>query len=317
VNGVVARLGAPVALVLGFGLRLSTRRLGAVLVYHRVGDPPGDWRRELLPALGTGLFEAQLRHLRRAFRVVPVSEIVEAAARRRRGQALPVAVTFDDDLGSHAAVAAPILERLGLRATFFLPGASLDTPFAFWWERLQLASDQGWPIEDLVPAGSGRSESRSRVHHVAASIERLPARQKEAVMERLREWVPDVENAGISRAEVAALAGAGHEIGFHTLSHDRLPTLEDSALAAAMTGGRKALAAAAGRVLDLIAYPHGAADSRVAEAAAAAGYRLGFTTEEVPVTPWSNPLLIGRISPSHESLGQFALKLIGVLRAPR
>ena len=313
----MARLGAPAALVLGLGLRWSTRQLGAVLVYHRVGDPPGDRRRELLPALGTDLFEAQLRHLRRAFRVVPASEIVEAATRRHRGQALPVAVTFDDDLGSHVAVAAPILERLGLQAAFFLPGASLDTPFAFWWERLQVASDEGRPIEDLVPEGHGRGESRSRVHDVAASIERLPARQKEAVMDRLREWVPDVENTGISRAEVAALAGAGHEIGFHTLSHDRLPTLEDSALTAAMTGGREALADAAGRALDLIAYPHGAADSRVAEAAAAAGYRLGFTTQEVPVSPASSPLLIGRISPSHESLGQFALKLFGLLRARR
>jgi peptidoglycan/xylan/chitin deacetylase (PgdA/CDA1 family) len=142
----------------------------------------------------------------------------------------------------------------------------------------------------------------------------MSARQKDAVVERLREWVPDCEGAGISREEVAALAGAGHEIGFHTFSHDRLPALDDSSLAAALTDGREALADAAGRWLDLIAYPHGAADSRVTGAAAAAGYRLGFTTLEEPVSEESDRLLIGRISPSDKSLGHFALKLALILR---
>ncbi len=48
-------------------------------------------------------------------------------------------------------------------------------------------------------------------------------------------------------ADVAALAAAGLEIGFHTLRHDVLPALDDAALEAALRDGREALERPAGR----------------------------------------------------------------------
>ncbi len=56
-------VGLPLALVLAQLGRLSPRRVGVALVYHKVGDPPGDPRRELVPAMGTALFARQARHL--------------------------------------------------------------------------------------------------------------------------------------------------------------------------------------------------------------------------------------------------------------
>src|SRR5205807_10488023 len=94
--------------------RWSPLRRGVVIVYHGVGDPQGDWTRELLPTLGTRLFDSQLRHLRRRYHVVPASQILAAAAGRRRGKRFPVALTFDDDLLSHVLTATPTLERLAV-----------------------------------------------------------------------------------------------------------------------------------------------------------------------------------------------------------
>jgi peptidoglycan/xylan/chitin deacetylase (PgdA/CDA1 family) len=102
---------------------------------------------------------------------------------------------------------------------------------------------------------------------------------------------------------------AGFEVGFHTLRHPSLPTLDDGSLAAAITEGRDALERAAGTPIATIAYPHGDADDRVADAARAAGYRFGFAAYGGTITDRSDPLLLDRRYPLHGTLGDFALDL--------
>jgi peptidoglycan/xylan/chitin deacetylase (PgdA/CDA1 family) len=107
-------------------------------------------------------------------------------------------------------------------------------------------------------------------------------------------------------------------IGFHTLRHDPLPSLADDALATALREGRAQLEEIARSQLRLIAYPHGRADARVAEAARKAGYRLGFTGAEEGVGPRSDRLRLGRIQPTYRPTGHFALQLLrSLLRAQR
>ena len=136
-------LKRPVARWIEFRCRWSKRRVGLALCYHRISDPQGDAERELVPALGIKGFEAHVRYLNRRCRLVRASELLDAARERRRGERFPVAITFDDDLPSHVRGAMPVLQRHGAPATFFLCGASLERPFAFWWERLQRAWDRG------------------------------------------------------------------------------------------------------------------------------------------------------------------------------
>ena len=61
-------------------LRASGLRAGLVLIYHKLGDPPGAAERDLVPALDPRLFEAQLRHLASRYRVVPAGKIQAAAS---------------------------------------------------------------------------------------------------------------------------------------------------------------------------------------------------------------------------------------------
>src|ERR671921_92824 len=93
-------LRVPAAVVLGVLARASRRRLGVVLLYHRVTEadaPPG----RLVPTVRARDFERQLRLLRAWYRVVPLEELLGAVRRRRRGGRIPVALTFDDDLPEH------------------------------------------------------------------------------------------------------------------------------------------------------------------------------------------------------------------------
>jgi peptidoglycan/xylan/chitin deacetylase (PgdA/CDA1 family) len=319
-HSIVRAVGEPIAGVIERVMRFSGLRAGVVLVYHRLGDPPGDPREELVPALATGLFEAQLRHLKRRFRVVRPTEMLQAVHERRRGGRFPAAITFDDDLRSHSEVALPILRRVNLPAAFFVSGTSLEGPFRFWWEHLQVAVDRRIELPRAVigrdPTGSG--PGRRNIHELGRRIEALAPADRDLVASQLAAVVgPDPPDAGLREADLRALAAANCEIGFHTLRHDPLPALDDGSLSQAMAQGRSRLEEVLGLEITTIAYPHGKANVRVAAAARAAGYAFGFTGMSEAVRPTSDPLLLGRIDASYRSVGHLALQLVRALgRAP-
>jgi peptidoglycan/xylan/chitin deacetylase (PgdA/CDA1 family) len=299
-------LGLPIARFLARVARFSGRGVGAALVYHRVGDPAGDPRRELVPAMGTELFAAQVRHLASGYRLLAASELLAATRERRRGERFRVAITFDDDLSSHLDAAAPILSSIGATATFFVSGASLHGPHRFWWERLQAALDDGLDLSalDLEPA---------TVHQVGLQIQSLPSHARDEVDARLAELVgPDPDESGLRAEALRRLVASGMEIGFHTRRHDVLPALDDAELAEAMRVGRAELEDVAGP-LRTISYPHGLADARVAAGARAAGFEAGFTGVPAAVTSASDPLLLGRVSPSYASVGELAFDVAWTL----
>jgi peptidoglycan/xylan/chitin deacetylase (PgdA/CDA1 family) len=293
-------------------LRMSARRAGIALVYHRVGHPAGEPARELVPTLDSRLFEAQLAHLTERYRVVSSSVLPAASSRRRRWERYPVAITFDDDLGSHVVAAMPPLRRAGLPATFFLSGASLDRPYRFWWERLQAAVDQGVELASVL--GPGLRPAAHGIHAWAEAIESSSAEERAYATAALAERIgPDPPDAGMRREDVASLADAGFEIGFHTLRHDPLPSLEDESLELALREGRAELERVVGRRLTAISYPHGRADARVALAAGRAGFEQGFTGVAAAVTPSGDPLLLPRVEAMQTTLQDFALQIVAAL----
>ena len=312
----VAVLGEPVAAVVELVLRQTALRAGVAVAFHSVAHRGGDPAVELVPPHGVALYEAELRHLARRYRVVDARELADAVETRRRGERFPAAVTFDDDLASHASLALPVLSRLGLTATFFLSGRSLEAPFAFWWERLQRAVDAGGVVPEPSGGAPSRVLERPEIHRLGRAAEELTRDARDRWSEALLAHAgPDPEDAGMRAGDVHALAAAGMTIGFHTLRHDPLPSLDDRELADALAGGREALERLVGRPLTVVGYPHGRADGRVAAAAKAAGFDAGFTTVEAAVTPDDDRLLLGRINPSYRSSGHFALQLVLALLA--
>lgn len=302
-------------------LRLSGRRAGMVVMYHRIGRVQGDAEREFTPALSVAVFDAQLHHLRRHYRVVAPEDVRDAGANRRRGRRFPVGLTFDDDTTSHVDHAAPTLRRHGVPATFFLNGLALDTPRAYWWERLQTAHAAGATWDELLPEGAlvraqeiaEASEVNIRALEVSLAVEELSAGDRAELARTLLERLgADPADAGLRAHQVRALADEGFTVGFHGHHHEPMSLLSDAALDDELDGGRDALAAAAGTAPASIAYPHGRADRRVAEAARARGFTAGFTVREEAVTPAGDPLLQGRIDGFAASPGPLA---VGIVRA--
>jgi peptidoglycan/xylan/chitin deacetylase (PgdA/CDA1 family) len=287
-----------------------------VLCYHQVAEHKGDPTQQLSAAVSLRDFERQLQHLRRRYRVIPASHLPAAVATRARGGRLPVAISFDDDLPSHVSHAAPALKRAGLPATFFLSGAGLDGPFSFWWQLLQRAWDSGVVDAELLEA-LGIGEQDVSVRSIARRIQGMPRAQRASATAVLRDAVGgDAPDDTLSREDLEALAEAGFEIGFHTRDHDDLIPLTDEELGLAMSAGRDDLERIAGP-LSVISYPHGRADSRVAAAARAAGFRFGFVADGSPVLPGEDPHLLGRRYPARGATARFALDVARAMFAAR
>jgi peptidoglycan/xylan/chitin deacetylase (PgdA/CDA1 family) len=307
-SGVKGLVGRPLAALVIWRLRRTDASLGVAVVYHRIGTDTGDPRTEFVPAMGADLFTRQVGYLDRLFQLVGPEALPAAVAGRPLGARLPAAITFDDDLASHVTHALPVLTRSGIRAGFFLCGASLDEPQCFWWERLDRAVELG--VGDDVLAGAG-APSASRGHRPDVDVmrrwfEQLPAPRREGLSRELRDVAGgDPPDAGVRSDDVHALVDAGFEVGFHTVRHDVLPNLSDAQLAQALVDKRERIEDLCGPIASF-AYPHGRHDRRVVEAARDAGFRVAFTTSGMAVRGDDDPLMLGRIEASFDSVGALA-----------
>jgi peptidoglycan/xylan/chitin deacetylase (PgdA/CDA1 family) len=288
--------------------RMRSGQSGLVVLYHRIAEE-GPTSNGILPTVAVADFELQLHLLRRRYKVVPLDELLSAAATRRRGDRVPIAITLDDDLGEHLQTAAPALESAHLPATFFLTGASLETPSPFWWQCLEAMLDRGQDVAATlngtidVPAGTAASTIAELIKQTRG------ARREQAIRILVRAGgSPSIPPLSLSQVQNL---GRRFDIGFHTLRHEYLPALDDDALRHVLRKGRSELEEAVGRPLRAIAYPHGGIDQRTALEARAAGFTLGLTTE--PHGIGNDPLLIGRVEPVCARTGRFGLALEAAL----
>jgi peptidoglycan/xylan/chitin deacetylase (PgdA/CDA1 family) len=312
-------VGPSVGALITLLFRLTRRRAGVILLYHTVAPCQGDPQHELVPPLATADFRRQLSYLVRHYDVVPLDRFRDAVAERQRWARFPVSITFDDDAPEHVIHALPVLREYGATATFFLCGAFGGEPAADpWWHRLQRAVDHGVALDTitrLLPTGTDAHQDGEPgdIHALAEAITRLPREVRENVSSGLLQLAGPALGPGMPRSDVAVLGENGCTIGFHTLRHERLTTLDDGELEEALDAGRADLAELAGHALTVLAYPHGGSDNRVAEASRRAGFTIGLTDQRRGATPRSNPLLLGRYAPAGGAHGPFALGLVRTL----
>lgn len=124
------------------------------------------------------------------------------------------------------------------------------------------------------------------------------------------------EMLSLNWSELHDLAQAGWEIGSHSCSHPRLPSLDDQALKHELSSSKQAIERELGRPCNSIAYPYGAVDARVQLATERAGYRYAGTIPRVIPAP--APLLWPRVPIFHkDDMRRFKLKISPAMRRAR
>jgi peptidoglycan/xylan/chitin deacetylase (PgdA/CDA1 family) len=124
--------------------RLLLRGRACIVVFHKVNDEyPDD------PITSTiREFEDFVEFFARFFDVISLSELLD---RLESGADVgsTLTVTFDDGYQNNATIAAPILERHGLRACFFVTTGFIATNHIPWWDR-QAGIQTQWMSWDQV-----------------------------------------------------------------------------------------------------------------------------------------------------------------------
>jgi peptidoglycan/xylan/chitin deacetylase (PgdA/CDA1 family) len=294
-------------------VRRSQAVRGAAIVFHGVAPRAGDPATEIEPPVARARLDAAIGYLADRYTLVRAAELPAAARGRTHGSPVPVAVTFDDDLASHRDYALPALKRRNAVATAFL----CEPTAPFWWQLLQVAVDRraiagdGLPAIPAAQVEDALNRRPGAIQRLAKAIEDLTPSQRDKVEGALAKAVPRGPEM-LGPDGVAALTAAGWEVGFHTRDHYLLTTLDDDALTRAL---EPVTVKPSDRLPRTLAYPHGKATMREADAARRAGYLAAFTGYPHVFTERTHDHLIGRLQPDTTTLGRFALQLARALSA--
>lgn len=282
--------------------RAFTRHRFRILTYHGV-DPLRD------PYLNfDGLqveperFEAQLAVLAKACRVVPLRDLVQALAEGRDPGLRAAAITFDDGYQNNLEIAAPILRRMGLPATFFITTGYMDGAAQPWWYvfRAMLRDTRVAMLQDpLQPERVHRvttpAERIAAIRDLEPRLVQLPRDAREAALADVsgRSGCPPPKSAypAMNAEGVRSLKALGFDIGNHTHLHRSLRH-EDSAVAVDdVRQAQERLSALGVEPVPVLAYPYGLLPDdmhRFARELGSAGLVAGCTTHfglNAPDTP--------------------------------
>jgi peptidoglycan/xylan/chitin deacetylase (PgdA/CDA1 family) len=266
-----------------------------VLVYHRIASGESA-RHEVVPTIPRALFRDQLNAFGDLGRIVPLRSLTGDPD---EGRGLRLALTFDDDLATHARQVLPLLRDLGVLGTFFLSGRALHGLGGYWFQRLEaLLAERGVEATASLLGLPGVIEPQ-----LPLRCEGDP-RRLTLIDRHAPPGDPPLDARGISE-----LAKAGMTVGFHTLHHPVLPLLDDHELRDALIVGRDRLSTFVGQPLDWLAYPHGRTDRRTIGIIRELGYAAAWTTQPRTVRPNDDPYQLGRWEPQPITTDDLLIRL--------
>jgi peptidoglycan/xylan/chitin deacetylase (PgdA/CDA1 family) len=237
---------------------------GVVLVYHRVTSLSSDPQ---LLAISPENFRAHMKHLKSNFPIVRFeddwSNVKEPS----------IAVTFDDGYADNVIEALPILEEIGVPATFFISTGNLDTMHEYWWDELEriIMGERDLPERFTListdfrqdwPTASPASRETFYQQLLPLMMQLDPARREEWLIQ-LRQWAQVGEKGreayrAMTSDELRYLAGSEWvTIGAHTVTHTPLSILTIEKQREEILSSKHQLETLIGKEIKTFSYPFG------------------------------------------------------------
>jgi peptidoglycan/xylan/chitin deacetylase (PgdA/CDA1 family) len=212
----------------------------------------------------------------------------------------PLGISFDGGAFDNYEHARPVLAKLSLQATFYVPVRDVERRRSPWHDRssfallrsvaaVRKARDvdfdrllEPFGLEKSAFAAVLPDDAMRLAAEGVATAEALPLERRDAAVAALEaalggDQVPDFA-AMMSWDQVRELQRAGHEIGSLSLTNPLLTALSDERLKDEVEGSRRELSEVLGAPASSFCYPGGSYDARVAGAVRAAGYECAVTT---------------------------------------
>jgi peptidoglycan/xylan/chitin deacetylase (PgdA/CDA1 family) len=296
----------------------GTRARLSIMIFHRVlahADP-------LFPETPTAEeFEQQMRWVRSWFQVLPLREAVD----RLYAGTLParaLSVSFDDGYADNEAIAAPILGRLGLNATFFVSTGFLDGG-CMWNDCVIEAVRNSAAAEiDLRSFGlaqwplGGDAQRRQVILAILAGIKRLEPDRRQAVVEGIVEATGHSQPPALMMRpeQLRTLRRLGMDVGAHTVTHPILARLNPGAAREEIARSKADLENVLGEPVTLFAYPNGVPGNDYAAEHAAmvreCGFAAAVSTAWGSATRRSDPFQLPRFTPWDRTSIRYGVRML-------
>ncbi|MBO0725789.1 MAG: polysaccharide deacetylase family protein, partial [Blastocatellia bacterium] len=250
--------------------RWASRGQALILTYHRFSERDGE------APISARAFAEQTRYLAAHYTLVPLSRLAERLGKGEAPQRL-AAITIDDGYHDAYEIAFPILRKHRAPATVFVVTEFVEGTAWLWTDKprylMALAAPQAFEVEigghKLILNLTGEDSRVTAAHAVNAALKPLPEEARDAAIERLASGLgvrlpgrPPAEYGAINWRQAREMAGAGMEIGSHTLTHPILTGLSDERLRDEVVQSRDRIQSAIGRKVETFCYPNGDYDLR-------------------------------------------------------
>jgi len=290
-----------------------------ILTYHRVlahHDP-------LLPdeQTDTRSFLSHMQAVKEAFNVLPLPDAIEMLYQGRLPERA-LSITFDDGYQNNYAEAFPILQHLGLTATFFVCSAYLGQGLMFNDILIEALRQSQTRTFDLSWLGLGERTIDSEAVRLRLSediihaVKYMPADLREQACERV--W--DMARAGqkphlmMTPEQVKELTDKGMTIGGHTHTHPILNRVTLADAKADIQINRQALSDIIGQPPQIFAYPNGKPgddfNQQHVDLVKALGYSAAVTTAWGVASPSLDRFQLPRFAPWNESGHKLVMHLL-------
>jgi len=303
--------------LLGTGvLRLAATLHGkgaAILMYHSVLENPEQEKDSLGGIIHSReAFQGQMEMLVKTFRPVPLHEV----GRFVKGEAdMPdraVVVTFDDGYTDNYEVAMPILDRVGIPATFYVTVDCVENRRLPWPSRLRFSfrktakkswSDESGTVWNLE-SDQGREQAYlttcDRVCQLAGAALENAVHSMEAELDAK---LP-VDRGGLMMTweQVRGLSRNGHIVGSHTMTHPNLAFLSMEEARCELVQSKTQMEQRLATRVEHLSYPCPALfpnwTVRTTAESRKAGYQTAVTTSNGLARKQDDPLCLKRVRPT-------------------
>ena len=249
-----------------------TARAGRVAIFmahgvheSRFDNTPG------LPSssISVNALERCLRTISKSFRFVTMDEAL-AICEGAKEQPRPCAVlTFDDSLKCLVELAAPLLMKLGIPATFYVSTEAIDSARPYWWLRLDYA------LAGSPSAGALKRELREGAPECCEpKVTEIETQTGRSLLAPGVDWPFAVP---MSWDDVRTLQRSGMTVGSHTVTHPNLAAVRNEMVLDELTRSRERIEQETSAECRHFCYPYGAHSEKVCNAARRAGYRTAVT----------------------------------------
>ena len=287
----------------------------AILMYHSVMDNPDQHGAAFGGIIhSTRVFAGQMEVLARHYQPVALDDLVEILAGRKSLPRRAVLVTFDDGYADNCDIAAPVLNRTGIPAAFYVVVNSIASGRLPWPIRVRHAflstrvatwtdpAARRWPLATPQERLDGFAAACSHCGRLAGEAQEIAVVAIEQQLDSAA-YAAD-QRLMMSWQQLQALRKQGHVVGSHSLSHPNLAQLAEGEAEQELVDSKQKLEQQLSQPVWHFSYPNPVLDPHWTDQTAAlsqrVGYRTAVTSRRGLVRPKDNPLELSRILPTKQ-----------------